>query len=171
MEKQINVTVTPQFTNPITEDSPTQAVIQSIVDKLGAINELKYIDADWGQLDGYSPNFPVKFPCALVDITQAQYSNLGRDPQLLPANRQQADIAVTITVANLRLTPSNPKNNKLPPPANDIHLIIQVIHEQLHGYPPTPKAAPLIRQSLQRTRRDDGVQQYTITYISALNNV
>jgi hypothetical protein len=172
MEKQINIPVTAQVTAPITQDNPIQLILDDVKNKLAAINELKYIDNDWGQLDGYSPNFPVKWPCALVDVSDARYSNIGKDTTMLPQNRQQGEIILTITIATLRLSPSNqkaPAGKK--PGANNIYLIIQTVHELLHGYSPTPQAGLLIRTGMQRIRRDDGVHQYTIQYATAIHNV
>ena len=170
MEKQINIPVTPQPITPITQYNPIQLILENVKNKLAAIGDLKYIDNDWGQLDDYSPNFPVKWPCALVDVTDARYSNIGKDPTMLPANRQQAEIILTITIATLRLSASNQKA-PIKPDSNDIYLIIQTVHELLHGQSPTPQAGPLIRQGMQRIHRDDGVHQYTIQYTTAIYNI
>ena len=43
------------------------------------VSKINYIDEDWGQLDYYAANFPVKFPCVLIDINHGQYSNLAKD--------------------------------------------------------------------------------------------
>lgn len=172
MEKQINITVTPQVLIPQTEESPIMVILDDIKEKLGEITELKYIDLDWGQLDDYSPNFPVKWPCALLDVDSAQYSNIGKDVGLVPANRQIADVTITVTIASLKLSNSNrkaPESQKQD--ANNIFNIIQQLHGLLHGYAPGTKAARLIRQSMQRIRRDDGVQQYKMMYATALHNV
>lgn len=171
MTTTIIIPVTPQPITPITQDNPIQLILENVKNKLAAIGDLKYIDNDWGQLDDYSPNFPVKWPCALVDVTDARYSNIGKDPSMLPANRQQAEIILTITIATLRLSPSNQKALPKKPDSNDIYLIIQTVHELLHGYSPAPQAGLLIRQGMQRIRRDDGVHQYTIQYITAIHNV
>ena len=42
--------------------------LESIQQLLQAIEGLKYVDEDWGQLDYYSPNFPVQWPCVLIRI-------------------------------------------------------------------------------------------------------
>ena len=59
-------------------------LIQNIQTRLDTISEIKYVDADWGQLDYYSPNFPVKFPCVLIDVSSANYSDIGTDKQATP---------------------------------------------------------------------------------------
>lgn len=147
-------------------------VIQGTQDKLAQVAGLKYVDEDWGQLDYYSPNFPVKWPCALVDVVQADYQNVGRDRSATPQNRQMANGMLSITLANMRLSntgakaPQSQKDN-----AWSIHGLIRQIHEILHGFCPTEKSGPLMRTGLRRVRRDDGVQEYRILYGFGMTDV
>lgn len=172
MNKTITAQVTPLPVSAQPDDSPVKTIMEAVKEKLAEITPLKYIDQDWGQLDDYSPNFPVKWPCALLDISQATYSNLGQDPDRLPRNRQQARAQLTVSVANLKLT-----NTSRHAPAQQKHDasvvldIIQQVHAMLHGYAPSEAASQMIRQSMQRIRRDDGVQQYELTYLFEMFNV
>ncbi|WP_190304354.1 hypothetical protein, partial [Flavobacterium branchiophilum] len=79
-------------------------VLENILNKLSEVTELKYIDENWGQLDYYSPNMPVKWPCCLIDISDVNYSNLGVDRNAVPQNRQLGKATVKLTLANLKLT-------------------------------------------------------------------
>ena len=147
-------------------------IIKNIQAKIDLIPEVNYIDEDWGQLDYYAPNFPVQWPCVLIDVTDAEYGDIGVDKKAIPRNRQQADAMVSLTIANLRLTntsskaPLLQKNN-----AFSINAVIQKIHDQVHGFNPDANAGKLIRRSRRRVKRDDGVQEYTVTYSFSLNNV
>ena len=69
-------------------------IFLQIQEKLGEVSALKYIDKDWNQLKFEQP--PVKWPCALIDVTNISYSQMG---QLW----QMAEADVEITVANVRL--------------------------------------------------------------------
>lgn len=172
MNKTVTVQVTPQVIAPQPDDSPVMEILESVKEKLAETPGLNYIDMDYGQLDDYSPNFPVKWPCALLDISQAGYSNLGQDAARKPRNRQQAEAELSVTVANLKLTNTSrnaPIQQKQD--ANVIHGIIQHIHELLHGYAASEVAGPMIRTGMQRIRRDDGVQEYRISYAFAMHNV
>lgn len=51
-------------------------IFLDIQNKLSNITELKYIDKNWGQLLYEQP--PVKFPCALLDIANVNYTQLGQ---------------------------------------------------------------------------------------------
>jgi hypothetical protein len=147
-------------------------IIQNIQAKLDVLTELKYIDEDWGQLDYYAPNFPVKWPCVLIDVSSANYSDIGIDKTSMPRNRQQAEALISLTIANLKLSNTNiraPQTQK--DNAFSINGVIEKIHQQLHGWNPADNAGKLIRRSRNRIKRDDGVQEYTIIYSFSLNNV
>ena len=53
-------------------------ILQNIQNRLSTITEIRYIDEDWGQLDYYSQNMPVQWPCCLIDIQSGNFSNLSR---------------------------------------------------------------------------------------------
>ncbi|MDD4395680.1 MAG: hypothetical protein PHQ33_07330, partial [Bacteroidales bacterium] len=76
-------------------------IFLDIQTKLSGITELKHIDKNWGQLQYEQP--PVKFPCALLDIANVNYSQMGKLAQL-------AEGDIEITVANLRLTNTSYRN-------------------------------------------------------------
>jgi hypothetical protein len=147
-------------------------LLQAVQEKLVAITELKYIDEDWGQMDSYSPNPPAKFPCALIDITSLGFSNIGQDKTDDPINRQLGDGTVTIIIANLKLSntsqraPQTQKDN-----AWNIWSIIEDIHKKLHGWKPIENSGALMRTSLKRIRRDDGIQEYQVTYSISFGNI
>lgn len=84
-----------------------KALLEKIQQQVSEIAELKYIDENWGQLDYYSPNMPVQFPCALIDVQQVQYTNLGRDISKKPVQRQIGQVSIKITIANMRLSNSS----------------------------------------------------------------
>lgn len=134
-------------------------LIQDIQNRLSAeVPDLKYIDEDWGQLDDYSPNFPVKWPCALIDISQVQYSNAGKTAQL-------GEAAITITIADMKLLNSSSKApaNQKAERATYLQLIKKV-HAKLHGWSGHSHYSKLIRTTFKRFKRDDGVRQHQITY-------
>jgi hypothetical protein len=146
-------------------------IIDNIKNELDSIKALKYVDENWGQLDYYSPNFPVKWPCALVDVSEAQFSNLGMDKSATPVHRQMADYRVEIRVANLKLTNTSvkaPATQKAQ--AHSVWVLIEDIHKKLQGFTPGENSSKLIRAGLSRVNRDDGVQEYSIIYSSSLHN-
>lgn len=134
-------------------------LIDSINARIEAqVAALKYIDENWGQLDYYGPNMPVKWPCCLSDADTVIWRNLG--------NKQQEGTAViTLQVANLKLTntsqkaPATQRNQ-----VRRVLDIIQDIHQALHGWAPVPGASLLYRKGQQRVKRDDGIQQYQLIY-------
>lgn len=148
-----------------------KALLEKIQQQVSEITELKYIDENWGQLDYYSPNMPVQFPCALIDVQQVQFTNLGRDMSKKPVQRQIGQVVLKITIADIRLTNSSmqaPRAQKERVWA--IWGIIEQIHKQLHGVSLLPNVSPLIRSSQRRTLRDDGVQEYEVYYSCEVQN-
>lgn len=149
-----------------------EKILQNVQNKLSEINGLKYIDENWGQLDYYSPNMPVMWPCCLIDINDGDFSNLGKDLGKKPKERQMGNFALKIILANLKLgntsqrAPQLQKNNGWL-----IWKLMQSVHEKLHGFTPGENCSKLIRRSFQRTLRDDGVQEYHITYLFEARNV
>lgn len=149
-----------------------KAVLKSIQDILAVIPELKYIDEDWGQLDDYSPNPPTQFPLALIDIGSLQYSDIGKDRTATPQNCQMATGTIVISIANLKLTntsaraPLTQKNQ-----AWSIWDIVESVHIKLHGVIIGGSAGAMMRTAMRKVKRDDGIQEYEVTYTIGVTNV
>lgn len=147
-------------------------IISNIQNIIATIANIKYVDEDWGQLDDYSPNFPVQWPCCLIDITGGQFSSIGMDRSAKPQNRQEGDLAITLRVANLRLTNTSamaPIRQK--DQVRSLHPLIEEIHQAIHGIAPVENGGKLMRSAFRRIRRDDGVQEYQIMYTMGVHNV
>ena len=173
MDNLLNIPVTPQPIVPQDDESPENAILSNLKQHLTAITGIRYIDEDWGQLDDYSPNPPVQWPCVLIDVSAVSYSNLGQDATRIPNSRQQGEAQLTVKIANVKLSNTSamagPKVRYQQVP--EIFEIMQQVHNRLHGYRPNERAGKLIRVSMQRSRRDDGVQVYEVNYSFALHNV
>ena len=147
-------------------------IIDNIQKRLATVQGLSYVDENWGQLDYYSANMPVKWPCCLIDVIGAEFSNLGANTNAVPINRQIGHVTAKITVANMKLTntsfraPQDQKNY-----ARSIFDLIEDVHCKLQGFNPSNNSGRMIRKSLQRTHRDDGVQEYEVYYNFEIRNV
>lgn len=132
---------------------------------------VKYIDENWGQLDLYGPEIPVKWPCVLIDLNQAQFSNAGRSMNTLPANRQQGTVVVELTVATLKLTNSS---FKAPPTQKwhgfEIWELVNDLHKIVHGWQPVEFSGAMSRNGISKIRRDDGVQEIRVLYSLGLHD-
>lgn len=147
-----------------------KVILQNIQNKLTSVTDLNYVDEDCGQLNMYQP--PVKWPCCLIDITAINYTHLGIDRAKLPQTRQTGKIAVKLTLANLKLTNSSgmaPQSQK--DQAWFIWDLANKVHEKLHGFSPGENCTKMMRSNLQRSVRDDGVQEYFITYNFEASNI
>lgn len=117
------------------------------------VTALKYVDEDWGQLDYYSQHPPVKFPCALIDVVQANWSNEGK-------KIQTGLVQVKIILSDMRLSNSSgaaPQNQK--DKAFGIRITEREIFKALHGWSGGNNYSKLIRMSSAKVKKD-GMQQY-----------
>src|SRR5690554_5183741 len=109
-------------------------ILQNLQNQLHEREEaIQYIDENWGQLDLYGPEIPVKWPCVLIDINQAQFTNTGRNNNVIPPNRQQGTAIIELTIAALKLT-----NTSFKAPATqkwhgfEIWEVVEEVHQKVH---------------------------------------
>jgi hypothetical protein len=146
--------------------------LESTQAKINEVSGINYIDEDWGQLDEYSQNTPVKWPCCLIDMSSVDFSDIGTDKKAIPQNRQEGTGSITVTFANLKLTntsfkaPQEQKDN-----ARSILDLIEEAHGKIHGFAPVLGSGKLMRKSFKRVKRDDGIQQYQVIYTIGMHNV
>lgn len=146
-------------------------IIEAVQTRLAASATIKYVDENWGQLDYYSPNFPVKWPCVLIDVSQAQFSDIGRNNSQVPVNRQMGAVILELRIADVRMSNTSAKAPVMQKQyARSIHGLLEEVHASLHGWNPTATCGKLIRKSMNRVRRDDGVQEYVINYSAEIND-
>lgn len=140
-------------------------LFQSIQNKLKInVPALKYVDENWGQIDSYAPNHPVKYPLALISLDNIQWSNRG---QL----QQYGEGVVSITVATLKLgnTSANaPQTQK--DTGYAIYELLHQIHLQLHGWKPTGAVNAMLRKSTTAISREDGMQQFRLDFAVLVND-
>ncbi|ROH98396.1 hypothetical protein EGI16_21410 [Chryseobacterium sp. G0240] len=134
------------------------------------VTDLKQVDENWGQIQYFGPDCPVKWPCALVDFASGQFSNMGYDYKTETGTQQEGLINIEITVAKLKLSPTNTAA-KLSQKTKgfEVWRLIEKVHKILHGWKPLPNSGELSRVSIQSIKRDDGVQEKIITYSLALH--
>ena len=118
-----------------------------------------YVDLDWGQADFYEGMPPVKFPCVLIDIQSADFSNEGQRIQL-------GDVTVQIRIIDMILSRSSaaaPAEQR--EKAARIFDLLRETHRLLHAWTGTPASYGLLtRKTLSRVRRRDGLHEYAMTF-------
>ena len=141
-------------------------LIEDVRSRLAAIAGILYIDEDWGQLDEFSQNPPVRWPCALVDIVNATPSNLGGKVQLI-------DCTLLVRLADVRL---NKTSQKAPADGRNTAIgffgLAQTIYQKLHGWHgPGSHYGSLSRVGFKRVVRDDGIREYHLSFSTLLTDV
>lgn len=118
----------------------------------------EYVDLDWGQCDFYAGQMPpVKFPCALLDINSATYSNEGRGVQI-------GIITIQVRILNMILSNSSaqvPKGQRNK--AARMFALIRATNRLLHGFH-GEGYGQLTKQTITRVKRPDGLKEYALTY-------
>ncbi|ODS78568.1 MAG: hypothetical protein ABS44_21705 [Chryseobacterium sp. SCN 40-13] len=129
-----------------------------------AVPALKYIDEDWGQMDYFMPNAPVKFPCALINIGSVNYSNEGKGVQLGMAT-------VVITVADIKLSNTSSQAPVLQKQAAwKVFETIGAVHAALHGWNGSAFYGPLTRTTVTRRKNDDGINLFDIVFTTMIRD-
>ena len=118
----------------------------------------EYVDLDWGQCDFYPGQTPpVKFPCALLDINAATYSNEGNLTQI-------GIITVQVRILDMVLN-----NSSAMAPVDQqkrvarMFTLITETNKLLHGFHGAGYG-PLTKQTLTRVKRRDGLKEFVLTY-------
>lgn len=146
-------------------------ILKNIQNRLQEIPELKYVDEDWGQLNLYPQDIPVKWPCALFEVRSGNFENIGKDRKTSPEERQMGRFSLDVTLGNLKLSntsgkaPLSQKNS-----AWYIHTVENLVHQKLQGFSPGVNCSKLIRTGVQNVRRDDGVQEKHVFYDFEVTN-
>lgn len=144
-------------------------LLNSITERLGTVSEINHSDENWGQLQYFGSECPVKWPCGLVELASAQFTSNGYDYRNDDLS-QQGTLSIEITVANIKLSntstkaPISQKNKGFV-----IWRIIEEVHKKLHGWKPLPNSGAMIRASIQNVKREDGIQEKRIIYTIGLS--
>lgn len=116
---------------------------------------IKYVAEDWGQLDYYSDRPPVQFPCVLLDMEEADFSDLSRKVQRI-------DAVLTVRIADVatsNLSALAPKSEH----QFDLLGLTQRIYAHLQGFSGATFSG-LTRIKLRRERREDGIKEYVLQF-------
>ena len=126
----------------------------------------EYVDLDWGQVDFYT-QFPppVKFPCCLIELLSAAYSNEGNLIQI-------GDIAIQLRIVDMVLNNSSYRApDKQKEVAFAIFDLIDETNRLLHGWGQALNTesdkggyGKLIKQSISKINRRDGLREYRLLY-------
>jgi len=131
-------------------------IFLSIQSELSRVSTLKHIDKNWNQLNYEQP--PVKWPCALLDIANVEYSQIAHLHQIAEAD-------VEVIVADMRFTNTSLRNPNRED-GFDIFTLLDEIHQTLQGFAPA-NAQPLVRTNLQKVETGYNYEVYRMTYHTA----
>ena len=130
-------------------------IFTDVLSRLSQVPELRFVGEDWGQLNFDQP--PVNFPCGLIDLSEVDYSDAGR-------NRQKADAKLVITIADIRydgIAAFNPA--KVNEQAFLIFQIMEKVNSLIHGYG-NEYHSKFSRKKIKKVEREDSIREFRMIY-------
>lgn len=143
--------------------SPKSELFKAVLERIKLkAPEVRYIAQDVGQLEDYEVRPPVSWPCALLDIDELKYSDLGNH------TTQMGEGFINIRLGLVQYT----KSSNLTPDAwmakaLDYYEVEQKVFKALHGWAPTGWGKLLRRASATEKREDSirvVVMRFAISY-------
>ena len=126
-----------------------QTLINSIIARINELADFRYVARNWNQLSYEQP--PVQFPCALVDITSVNYSQLAH-------GSYRADATITVTIADQQLARD----------AVDHFLdVVNTLIEHLNLFYTDFLEQPLTLNAFSRSYSDKSYDVYTLTFTTS----
>jgi hypothetical protein len=138
----------------------TQEIIKAILDKITEIEEFKYVAENWGQLDFFGDNAPLKYPCCLIEFGNITYSNEGQKTQ-----RAIADISITIANVIAHNTSTKAPEYHLSTNLNFYNLL-DVLQKNVHGWHPPCQSVQgnLTRTKVTKLPKRSGLKAAVVNY-------
>lgn len=135
-------------------------ILLQLIDLIGNVPGVNYVSEDYGQID-FIPaehgTYPVKFPYALISVTNIEYSTQGR----------YTDTAVATIAIRVANDPMSIASGKAPDrhkqQAFAILDVIEAIDSAVHGYK-GETFKQLQRQGVQKSIREDTLREYTMYF-------
>jgi hypothetical protein len=120
---------------------------------------LGYVDEDWGQLNMEKP--PVKWPCALISMADANWEDEGRQTQ-------RGTQSIDVVIAHLPMTPSSAGASDTLKDASLYTMeLAELINAYTHGVAPPSDVrnwGALSRKKVTKINRNDGIRAYRIRF-------
>lgn len=122
------------------------------------VPELKYIDQDLGQLENYGTKPPVSWPCALIEVDEFEFSDVGG------YNQQIGDGFLIVRLANPSYSPtSNITPAQVTLKGLEYYDLEQKIYVALHGWSEAG-FSKLLRRRSKKEERNDNVRVRVIPF-------
>lgn len=138
-------------------------IMQAVLERIRQVAELKWIDADEGQLDFTDSRPPVAFPCCLVDLYYPDAENMsGNVPTM-----QRIEVTIALKVGfndcasfnvNKPLQVQNVAFSRMD--------VLEEIHKSLQGFYMENCVRFFRRRSCRPQKRPDGLKVYEVIYMA-----
>lgn len=138
---------------------PFEKMYLDLSELLSAVDELRWIDLEAGQLEMPLQSYPVQFPCALIDFPSTEYQDeTHRNQQGIMTIQLRIGIDLYEDLHMIEGATASDRGTAI----KRLHLITK-IHAAVQGFE-TDYSTPLTRSSIQAERRDDGIKVFILVY-------
>lgn len=131
---------------------------------LEQVPELRYIDQDMGQLEHYEIRPAVSFPCALIEVDEFDFSEVGS---------QLRQIGEGFVIIRLGTPAFSPANNLAPAAvrekALDYYNVEEKIYQALHGWN-ADGFSKLLRRKSKREERNDTIKVRVMVFATSFDD-
>lgn len=125
------------------------------------VPEVRWIDADEGQLNVSGQRPPVAFPCVLIDMSYPQTEGMSPTAEKI---RVQFNLRIAFDTPG---TTNSAAPEHVRAKALEKMDILEKIHRTLQWWTCNRQINPMRRQRVTTERRQDGLKVYNMTYESA----
>lgn len=139
------------------------ALFMALSQRLNEMNELAWIDWDWGQLEVAAEVIPVQFDAALISFPDVEWFQETRGSQngnVVVQVRLAIDVYEDLKIADGVIAPDVAKNY-----ATQKLDLTKRVFKNLHGFS-SDWFTPLQRIRSGEERRDDGLKVFVETYLT-----
>jgi len=131
--------------------SPLANIFTSVLNRIMAkVPEVRFIDQDLGQLENYELRPAVSWPCALLDVEEFTFTEMGNDLQQIGQGILSVRIGLVKYSESNNLVPEAVRKNAL-----QYYEVEQKVIEALHGWKSVGFSRLLRRVSATEKRDDD----------------
>lgn len=133
-------------------------ILSAVMERLSeSVPDLRYIAEDWGQLDFYNEAPPVKFPCALISV-----SNIKFESQTFEERRATMTILIRVADAPaVNGTPAAPESYR--ERAFAILELMEQIGDCLSGFG-GEEFNELEQKTITHYTREDAIREYAMLF-------
>jgi hypothetical protein len=141
--------------------SPLENIFLKVLERISTVEEIRFIDQDLGQLENYEYKPAVSWPCALIDVEEFSFTEMGNDLQQIGQGIISIRIGLVKYSDSNNLVPEAVRANAL-----KYYEVEQKVHQAMHGWK-AEGFSRLLRRVSVTEKRDDDIRVRILKYATS----